>query len=315
MKTHRLWIVASAVLFGPLLQTGCQSSTHLHKYTRLSGSVISVDGQPISQARINVVAPYRRMAPPALTDREGNFSLGGISSSELLLSAWAKGYKPQRIWAAHPANNVNIVLRLPSERSVYTVRVVDDAGRPVPAASVILHRRLYLQGILTEISKTNPEGIAEFSIQPSPDGLGYGIILCTRDGYDTAFNDVDDNRDCEVRLVLHRSRGHWSGKVVDTNQAPIEGARFQLIAMKQRVKGQWLNLASFPSTPREINVLARSDSKGRFLLDGISRKDYVSIAVTAPGFLGKGIVLSPGKEAPTIIQLAPALTSAVEDDV
>lgn len=308
------------VLLGTLLQTGCETSNHPHNDERLAGSVSSADGQPIYQARIRVRAPRGYSSPehgrvPILTDENGNFIIPGLFSGEVLLSIWAEGYKPQEIWAAHDTNDMNTVLRLPSEKSIYTVRVVDDEGDPVPKVPVTLHRRLHLQEIVTEMSTTNPEGIATFSIQPSPDGFGYGIILCKMDGHDTAFNHVSDGRDCEVKLVLHRSHEHWRGRVVDTNQEPVENARFQMIEMKQRVKGQWLNLAGFPSTHREITVLARSDSEGMFLLDGISRKDYVEIEVTASGFLGKSIVLSPGKEPQTIIQLAPAPPSAVEEDV
>lgn len=319
MRTRHVWILTCLVLLGALLHAGCQTSNNSPNDQWLTGSVTSADGRPIGQAQIRVRTLHSLSFPerwhePVLTDKKSKFIIPDLLPGDVLLSVRAEGYKTQRIWVAHNANDVNIVLRLPSEKSIYTVQVVDDEGNPVHGAPVVLHRGLYLQDILTETSEANPSGIAEFSIQPSRDGLGYGIILCKMDGYDSAFNDVYDSWDCEVRLVLHRSREHWSGKVVDTNQESIENARFRLIEMKQRVKGQWLNLAGFPSG-RNGPLLATSDGDGMFVLDGISKKDYVVIDVLAPGFTDKGIVFSPGTKPETIIQLAPRPPSEVERDV
>ena len=271
----------------------------------LSGRVRNVDGAPVAQAKIMVLthsvqAQYRRYKA-IYSDKQGRFKHENLADGMALLNFYAKGYKSRRIWTLTDADNLDIVLRLPSEKSICEVRVVDDEYQPIPNVPVNLDFNVLESGsILTShTATTNSEGIAEFRIKDFGDEVrAVGTVSCDIEGYDLAYNSVSDSSDTQVILVLHQEGEHWSGKIVDPQRNPIVETELYLVSMSQRVKTPQRTTVqsldqSFFSDPSESTMLAQTDAKGEFVLHRFNQKDFVRVAVKALGFKTQQIDFSP----------------------
>ncbi len=252
-------------------------------------------GLPVAGAIVRIhsshsMARGNSSRPRVITDVAGRAEIRGLVPEDVYLSVWSEAYKPRRIWVPHDAQDFQIVMRNQEEDSIYEVSVIDDDGQPVPNAQVTLHRRLYEHPISVESRTTNAEGVVEFRFAPSSAG-GYGILSCEIDAYDRAFSGVNDSADCEIRLVMHKSATHRTGKVIDPDGSPVKGAKFYMTVMRQRTSAQWLNDLSFPDYS-EIMLVAESDELGEYSLGSLSPLDFVQLLVWAPGFVPKGIEFS-----------------------
>jgi len=271
----------------------------------LSGRVRNADGTPVARAKIMVLThsvqtQYRRYKA-VYSNKKGRFRHENLAEGKALLNFYAKGYKSRRIWTSTNADNLDIMLQLPSETSICEVHVVDDEYRPVPNVPVHLDFNVLETGRLltSHTAATNSEGIAEFRIKDFGEKVrAVGIVSCDIEGYDLAYNSVSDSSDTQVILVLHQEGKHWSGEIVDPQQNPIGGAKVYLVSMAQRVNTperttvQSLDQSFFPD-PSESTMLAQTNAKGEFVLHRFNNKDFVRIAVKAPGFKAQQIDFSP----------------------
>lgn len=284
----------------------------------LSGRVLSVKGEPVSGAKIMVLtthgiqASYRQNRA-VFTGEKGEFSLANLADGQVLFSVYAKGYKSRKIWAPTDAANLEIILKSPSETSVYEVSVVDDENRPIPNALLNLCFSVVEAGrevITSHTAVTNTAGKARFNVKPFGDNVGsYGILSCDMDGCDLAYNSVWHQDDSQIKLVLHEPGEHWSGKIVDPQQNPISGARLYMTSMSQRTRTsqrttvQPLNQSHF-SAESELSLLARTNAEGEFVLNRFNKKDFVRVVVKASGFKRQEIDFSPERDAGTVFQLS-----------
>jgi len=284
----------------------------------LSGRVLSVKGEPVSGAKIMVLtthgiqASYRQNRA-VFTGEKGEFSLANLADGEVLFNVYAKGYKSRKIWAPTDAANLEIILKSPSETSVYEVSLVDDKNRPIPNAPVNLYFSVAEAGrevITSHTATTNEAGQARFNVKPFGDNVQHrGILSCDIDGCDLAYNSVWHQDDSQVKLVLHEPGEYWSGKIVDPQQNPISGARLYMTSMSQRTRTsqrtaiQWLSQSHF-SAESELGMLARTNAKGEFVLNRFNKKDFVRVVVKAPGFKRQEIDFSPERDAGSVFQLS-----------
>jgi len=271
----------------------------------VSGRVRNADGAPVAKVKImvlthNVQAQYRRYKA-VYSDEEGRFKHENLADGMVLLNFYAKGHKSCRIWTSTNAENLDVVLQSPSETSICEVLVLDDEYRSIPNVPVHLDFNVLESGRLltSHTAATNSESIAEFRIKDFGDEVrAVGTVSCDIEGYDLAYNSISDNSDSQVILVLHQAGEHWSGKILDTQQNPVVGAKLYLVSMSQRVKTpqrttvQSLDRSFFPD-PSGSTLLARTDVKGEFVLHRFNKKDFVRIAVKAPGFKSQEIDFSP----------------------
>ncbi|HCO96896.1 MAG TPA: hypothetical protein DIU00_23660 [Phycisphaerales bacterium] len=270
----------------------------------VSGRVHNADGAPVAKVKIMVLthsvqAQYRRYKA-VYSDKKGRFKHENLADGKALLNFYAKGYKSRRVWTSTNVDNLDIVLKSPSETSTCEVHVVDDEYRPVPNVPVHLDFNVLESGRLltSQAAAANAEGIAEFRIKDFGDKVrAVGTGSCDIEGYDLACNSVSDSSDTQVILVLHQKGDCWSGKIVDPQQNPVVGAKLYLISMEQRVKTPQRTTVqaldqSFFSDPSESTMLTRTDAKGEFVLHRFNKKDFVRIAVKAPGFKSQQIDFS-----------------------
>jgi len=271
----------------------------------VSGRIRNADGAPVAKAKIMVLthsvqAQYRRYKA-VYSDKEGRFRHENLAGGMALLNFYAKGHKSCRIWTSTNAENLDIVLQSPSETSICEVLVLDDEYRSIPNVPVHLDFNVLESGRLltSHTAATNSEGIAEFRIKDFGDEVrAVGTVSCDIEGYDLAYNSISDSSDTQVILVLHQEGDCWSGKIVDLQRKPVVGVKLYLVSMSQRVKTpqrttvQSLDQSFFPD-PSESTMLARTDTKGEFVLHRFNTKDFVRIAVKAPGFKSQEIDFSP----------------------
>jgi len=268
----------------------------------LSGRVLSVKGEPISRAKIMVLtthgiqASYRQHRA-VFTGEEGRFSLANLADGQVLFNVYAKGYKSRRIWASTDAANLEIILKSPSETSIFEVWVVDDENQPVSNAPVNLYFSVTGAGqeiVTSHTATTNAAGKAEFKIKPFGENLRvYGVICCNMDSYDLAYNSVSHQADSQVKLVLHKAGENWSGKIVDPQQNPVRGAKLYMTSMSQRTR-----------TPHRATIQWLEDANGEFVLHRFNKKDFVRVVVKAPGFKRREIDFSPERDAGTVFELS-----------
>jgi len=283
----------------------------------LSGKVVNGKGYPVPDAKIMVLtchgiqAQHRRYKA-VYSGKDGAFRLLNLADGEVLFNIYAKGYKSREVWAPTDADNLELTLKSPSEPGMCEVWVVDDEGRPIVGAPVNLYFSLLNSDklLVSNAAKTDTEGKAEFKITPLGDNVrAYGTLCCDLEAYDLAYNSVSDDADSHVKLVLHKADEHWAGRIIDSGQNPVIGAKLYMTSMSQRTKTpqrtavQWLNQSHY-SDQSELTLLAETNAKGDFVLHRFSKKDFVRVIVKAAGFKRKEIDFSPELDTGMIFQLS-----------
>ena len=276
----------------------------------LTGKVVDINNVPIEGAKFVVgtrsgIQSQSGWGKAFYSDRNGRFSLRNLAEGQVNFHSSKKGYKSKDTWIQTDSNDIEIVLEPVSDTSICEVQVVDEEYNPVQNAPVKLDFLGSDRVLLSRIMKTNAEGKAEFEVKDYGDDVrALGIISCDMDGYDSAYNSIVDNRNAQVKLVLHKAGENWSGKIVDAKQKPVAGAKIYLDSMVQKVKTpqrktpQSLDQSSFPD-PSESTFITQTDAKGEFTLHRFNKKDFVRIIVKAPGFKTQQIDFSPEDNAAT----------------
>ncbi|MGH7295153.1 MAG: MSCRAMM family protein, partial [Polyangiaceae bacterium] len=110
----------------------------------LLGVAVDRGGSPVAGARvgaidlsIGLVAGGRRAAPGAVSGSDGTFTLRSLAAGRYELTATAEGFAPSAVTIDFDGTSLQATL--PMERGgTLTVRVVGQAGQPVPGATVAL---------------------------------------------------------------------------------------------------------------------------------------------------------------------------------
>ncbi len=288
----------------------------------ITARVVDANGAPVEDARTTILtrrlqsSAQNRSGSGVRTDRDGRASLRSLAAGEALVYVYKAGYRPRYIWTPTDTGNLEIVLRPSSEAGLCEVQVVDDDCQPVSDVPVRLDVTVLESGrsLSSRTARTDVNGRAEFAMAAyDADRRAMGALCCDVAGYDLAYNSITAHADAQVKLVLHETGRHWSGRLVDPQQNPIAGAELYLTSMSQRVRtprrttAQALN-QSFYDDPSLL--VARSDSEGRFVLHRFNRQDFARVMVKAPGFSSDELDFSPDAEAGRVLRSQGISTAA-----
>ncbi|HVV87221.1 MAG TPA: carboxypeptidase regulatory-like domain-containing protein [Kofleriaceae bacterium] len=178
---------------------------------RLEGLVLTAAEQPVAGAIVSLSSNPPRTTT---TETDGSFSFDGLVGRPYTLVARAPAGVAGPITAKAGGKTSLIVLHLRAAGAV-TVDVVDGKNKPVANATV------ELRGLDRQSATTAADGIARFApVVPGP----YDVAARAA-GYapSFAFRPVPTG-EVELTVVL-RPGAAVSGKVVDADGKPVEGAR------------------------------------------------------------------------------------------
>jgi len=235
------------------------------------GRVVGADGEPIAGAEVRIVRlPEKGMRARTITpadepigaetDAEGRFFVTGLAPGEVELHARAPGHAPVRI----PG------IEVPAERNEFDLgevvlepgarlegRVVDTEGRAVAGAELRLGKdpdlmspRIQPFGWPSSASDARGRFIFE---DLRPDERVF--LRIAKSGYDLAEASAEPGEE-KLEIVLE---GHLSlsGRVIDPEGRPIEGAR---VSIGGEIDGRFYG----------ISAGATTDAEGRFETDKVA---------------------------------------------
>lgn len=247
------------------LSPGAHVSLALIAAQRVPVQVVSPDGSPVPRARVTLgYASVGLLQQIAEADEAGEASLGPVVPGPYMVRADADGYLPSEsvavdVGAAAPARQVLTLVR--PGRIVGTV--IDDDGRPVPEASIIVDAdALYSPGeamirarTFSALQRGGSLGITRGSVPAIPlvaEDENVGTWAETDERGDFSLGSLMPGRyrlravhgdhagsatvvvdlspgERESGIVLRLSAGvPLGGRVLDGNRQPIAGARIEL---------------------------------------------------------------------------------------
>jgi RNA polymerase sigma factor (sigma-70 family) len=106
----------------------------------VTGHVLDPEGQPVTNAKVRELHTFGLRKQSTRTKEDGAFTLHGVwvpfpSEPKVNLIVQARGFAPQiqTVQCTEPTNVVNFTL---TKASLFRGRVVDEAGNPIPNATV-----------------------------------------------------------------------------------------------------------------------------------------------------------------------------------
>jgi protocatechuate 3,4-dioxygenase beta subunit len=118
----------------------------------ITGRVIGPDGQPIADAEVSAtrITDGPRTSRSAVSDKEGNFTVKGLSPGAYLLSANAPGYVSSDLPFENAIHRIgeNIIINM-VKGGVITGRVTDESGEPLVGVTVSQQRLRSIDGTMT----------------------------------------------------------------------------------------------------------------------------------------------------------------------
>ena len=228
----------------------------------IAGRVVDADGEPFADAIVRAVyevdnraAHGTRLHPTAetATEPDGRFVLERLDRGEYTLVASARGHANAReTGVASGARDV--VLELGREARIEGV-VVDEAGAPVPAFTVVAQVRI---GAL-ERRNVAVQSVFDSEGRFAIEGLSAGSYLVRVYGAGHAPSDESTLTapSTSARFVLSRG-GRIEGTVVTAGGGPIENARVTLEG------GSGDAASAVPITTTTV-----TDARGSYALEGI----------------------------------------------
>jgi protocatechuate 3,4-dioxygenase beta subunit len=274
----------------------------------LMGRVLNEKGEPIEGAQVQVTSwdmvPQDARNVEIKSDNNGEFVVERLAPGEVVLRISAQGYKARSTTSSSDNIEFETALQPVSEGTVYRITVADDEGNPVADAPLALSLKLYQEGKESGHSDnaiTDADGKAEFVFKSASEKVsGRGFIGCDLEGYDVAYRGVQVNEDIDSKLVLHKGPEHWSGQVADQENKPIAGAEVKVVGMRQGK--DWRTHASFED---QLEFTYVTDEDGRFELSRFSKKDSVSLQLSAEGRARQNAWLDAAQETQNRFVLAP----------
>jgi hypothetical protein len=280
---------------------------------RLRGQVLGADGRPLAGARVRAATPRPDGSAPywdrawneTTTAADGGFTLGNLAGGPLIVSvAPPPGHVALDDYAVSPdASEVTLTLEAGREA---VVRVVDEAGKPIPGAAVSWHRvtiegpgsehytghsdRLTGQDGRAVLGTHSPEQILDVAVDP-PEG-GALLMRTTLRMSGPKEEQVTLREGMVVRGVVLRASGE-----------PASGARVRRRAL------------ALPDDPYDWHTVAEADERGGFRTRPMSKAAHWLQATGALGGSdpmrpGPGVRVEPTTEEVTL-HLQPGLVALV----
>ena len=256
----------------------------------LMGKVVDDKGKPIANTSIRIgsydLVQQNERRKQYTTDVNGDFEIPRLAPGKAELTITAKGYLTKRFHPDTDSFDFEAVLKPDTAERVNRVKIVDDEDKPLADVAVRL-RISKRPGDSKEINKetrralTDKEGVATFELKPDfvKDILGRPIIECDLDGYDLAFVGVDPREELDIVLRIHKSEQPWQAQALDMETGkPLPDATARLRSMQ--VEGS-NNYASFTE---EEGTVFEADSQGMINFNRFSKKNRISVEVSAPGY-------------------------------
>lgn len=269
---------------------------HVAPGQSIEGRVLKPDGTPAAGAQITVQAA--RGGNDVVSGPDGTFTLPGLPAGRHALAAFLSG-PDGAYWnaaAAAEAGATGVTLTLEAGTSgameAFTIRVLDDAGRPVPRASVRLlaggasSGTTVLDGLSTLRTDVGPNGSVGRALA---EGRCFVEVTDARGADDLPLAVgsarvgplAKDQREIEVRLPPELA---IEGRVLTEDGANRAGVLVSAspVAKESRERG----------ASRE-RPTGRSDAQGRFRIGGLADGEYTLTVAAAPDY-----VATPGVKVP-----------------
>ena len=210
------------------VQPGASVEIQMQPYEliRISGRVLNDKGEPVPSVTIGLMHHFhtnphiQTMPTVSLTDSDGRFKgVELIVGDQYTLSASANGYQPvqtdQFTVTASLSQIADLVL-LPAAGPFFIEgRLTDTAGQPVHGAEVHITTKTQRWATFTD-----ENGDYRFEELPTPQ-IGQLGIAHSEYAYHV-FKGLKSNQRHD--LVLVKADGYLTGKILDVNGKPIEGA-------------------------------------------------------------------------------------------
>ncbi len=263
----------------------------LRRGSSISGQVVGSDGVPIAEASVWADVVISRSASksamwddgsrinthPARADADGRFRISALSpQSGYILTALHRDHaagttEKIEVRTGKPVEGVTIVL---TRGGTLRGRVTDVKGEPIGGASLAAHNRADSAANADDRFSTGTAQIARRALLPTDSGGSFETSRLPGGEYDVTATaagylareleriQVRDGETTEVAFTLIKGEV-LSGRVVDAEGAPIEGAEVTVYS------------------DRDSNL--KTDGDGRFHADGV-RPGTVSGSVRAAGY-------------------------------
>ncbi len=274
----------------------------------LMGRVVGSEGDAIRDAEVKVVSRRSSGGSTAIrTDENGEFEVPRLAPGEVTLRIAADGHKPLRITTDSDRIDFEAVLRPASLHSQLAVTVVDQNGKPVPNALVVLRmdRNASSDSPQATLDKrADQTGRCQFEWDLAEDNAGrMGLLGCDHEGYTVAYRGVSLDEDGDLSLIIRKGGDPLSGKIVDDRGRPFEGATVRVKSMFQG-NAEYIDSAEFGADGPHA---CTTDAEGRFKLTRFSAEDYITIAATAQGHSEETTWFNPARpQEEKTLTLSPA---------
>ncbi len=259
----------------------------------LMGTVVNEKDEPIAGARIDpggselLPQDARYNGKSITTNKSGQFEIPRLAAGKIILRISAKGYRIGSFQTATDDIGLKAVLKPRTTVSGLQIEVVDEAGKPIADAPVVLWEQKYsLTGKATQQATTRPTdaaGHASFDVPAAMEQRrSQRIIICNLPGRGVAIRTLTPDDD-EVHLAVKQGDKALKGIVIDEAGNPVVGAAVR-ITWAQLDSADRQGYVSFTEemTDELLRLSCHTDQAGKFELPTWGR-GRLSISISAPG--------------------------------
>ena len=313
-RTYRLVARAPAGVAGPVNARLTAKSEpvvlRLRSGAKLAVTVVGTDGKPIDTASIELRGADLQSA----TTVHGTVTFAPVVPGFYEVVAWADGmaHATQRMRIAGDAK-VRVML---ASGAPVSGRVVDEGGAPIANARVVSVGSGDFRGQVDprrDAVLTNKDGNFKFNALPS----GSVRFLAQHDEHASGMSSLvtlDGKTEKSGVMVTLPAGAEVRGRVVDTNDAPVAGARVEIAAMRGRGRrGGGGPPQGVPQPPRQ----AYTDTTGEFAIKGLPRGELLATASHEIGAATGVPVDTSGGSASNVVlrlDLTATIAGVVVDD-
>ncbi|MCX7703555.1 MAG: carboxypeptidase-like regulatory domain-containing protein [Planctomycetota bacterium] len=255
-------------------------------YGTIKGTVVDEAGGALADCSVAAFSGSRLISS-VLTSSDGGFELAYLPEGNYTIVASKRGY------ADGSADNIHIEQGETKDGLVISLvrggvvegRVLDDIGKPLSDASVVLFPVEPLPGVKTKQAKTDKDGLFRLEdVFPTLHRVSASHPDCIPQEAETVS--VSVSQTAGVDIVLKRG-GTIVGIVTDETAAPVKGANVYIM----RSSGDLF-----------LGQAIATDENGRFAIRGL-QSGNVNLKVIARGFKTKiveGITVIAGESTPEV---------------